>query len=92
MCIVVLRTFKNVQQVQSLSPKTQKLKTKGRLTLKSHGPPPHQKIQRVRKVQNGRPYLSSKKISDGQLEEGHGASSPPCSVRTSGCIILTQNQ
>ena len=32
----------------------------------------HNKTQRVRKVQNGPPYMSGKKISGGQREEGHG--------------------
>ena len=32
----------------------------------------HNQTQRVRKVQNGPTYLSSKKISGGQQEEGHG--------------------
>ena len=32
----------------------------------------HNKPQRVRRVQSGPPYLSSKKISGVQREEGHG--------------------
>ena len=32
----------------------------------------HKKVQKIRMVQNGQPYLSVKKISGGQREEGHG--------------------
>ena len=32
----------------------------------------HKKIQKIRKFQNGPPYLSAKKYSGGQQEEEHG--------------------
>ena len=32
----------------------------------------HKKVQKIRIVQNGPPYLSIKKKSGGQQEEGHG--------------------
>ena len=65
---------------QSPKPKNQKQRGLG-LTLKSHGPPPHQTPP------SGPPYLSNKKNLR-WTARGRTWSSPPCSVRTSSVLLV----
>ena len=81
-------------QAPSPKPKNPELRGLG-LTLKSHGPllsmkeGSHNEPQKVRKVQSGPPYLSSRKNLR-CTARGRTWSSPPCSVRTSSVLLVVK--